>query len=420
MQYDHRNHYYSFAQGDYVMIIQSVDVFLLDCGLPRWRPVVCRVNTDEGISGFGEAAVAFDAGAQATYEMIKGISHYTIGADAMAHEAVWDKLYKSTFWAQGGGAVIFGAMSAIDTALWDIKGKALGVPLYKILGGKCFSDGGDLGAFTPDGLRCYASQLQFGWENGWGSAAMDEQLVHACVKAVSEGFDAIKINLITFDDHGKRMGFLRGPLRPEVRKMVHRRISKVREAIGDDVDIILENHGRTDAVSAIEIGSICEPYRILFMEEAATPLYPETMKIIRDRTSIPLAGGERLYSRWSFQNCFDLDAIQIAQPDIGTCGGITEAKKICDIAHTHDVGIQIHVCGSPISVAASLHLEASIPNFVIHECHVVNRSKATIELGVYDYAPVNGRIQIPELPGIGQELSEKAMQEAIASCTIKE
>ena len=390
------------------MKIVSVDVFLLNCGTTAWRPIVCRVNTDEGISGWGEASVGFDSGAPAAYAMIKDIAPMIIGMDAMAHEAVWDKLFKNTFWAQAGGTIIFSAISAIDTALWDIKGKALGVPLYKLLGGK-----------TSESLRCYASQLQFGWGNNMGRAVTDEELVAACEKAVDEGFDAVKINFITFDDEGGRVGFLRGPIPIKYRKMIERRAEAVRRAIGPDVDLIVENHARTDAVSTVEMCDILEPYGIMFMEEVDTPLNPQVMRIIRDRTNIPLAGGERIFSRWGYVNFFNDDTIQIAQPDIGTCGGISEAKKICDMAHVHDVGVQIHVCGSPISIAASLHMEASIPNFVIHEHHVINRAQMNIDLGVYDYVPVKGRAFVPDLPGIGQELSEKAMKEALASCTVK-
>lgn len=390
------------------MKIVSVDVFLLNCGTKDWRPIVCRVNTDEGISGFGEASVGFDSGAPASYAMICDIAPLIIGMDAMAHEAVWDRLFRQTFWAQSGGVVVFSAISAIDMALWDIKGKALGVPLYKLLGGK-----------TSENLRCYASQLQFGWGNNMGKAVTDEELVCACEQAVEEGFDAVKINFITFTDEGERLGFLRGPIPARFKKMIERRAKAVRCAVGEDVDILVENHARTDAVSAVEMSRILEPYGIMFIEEAATPLNANNMRIIRENTSIPLAGGERIFGRWGFMRFFQDDTIQIAQPDIGTCGGITEAKKICDMAHAYDVGVQIHVCGSPISIAASLHMEASIPNFVIHEHHVINRSNMNIELGIHDYAPVRGKLAIPELPGIGQELSEKAMREALASCTVK-
>lgn len=392
------------------MKITSVDVFLLNCGTTAWRPIVCRVNTDEGISGYGEASVGFDSGAPAAYAMIKDIAPLVLGMDAMAHEAVWDKLFRDTFWAQAGGTVMFSAISAIDTALWDIKGKALGVPLYKLLGGK-----------TSDGLRSYASQLQFGWGDNMGRAVTDEELTEACLKAVDEGFDAVKINFITFNDEGGRVGFLRGPISSKIKRMIERRVAAVRNAIGPDVDIIVENHARTDAVSGVEMAQLLEPYGIMFMEEVATPLNLDALKTIRQSTGIPQAGGERVFSRWAYKELFINDCIQIVQPDIGTCGGISETKKICDMAHAFDVGVQTHVCGSPISIAASLHMEASIPNFVIHEHHVINRSRMNIDLGIYDYVPdEHGKIHTPELPGLGQELSDWAIRNALASCTVKE
>ncbi len=385
------------------MVITSVDVYLLDCGTTSWRPIVCRVNTDEGISGFGEASIGFDSGAPAAYAMIKDIAPLIIGMDPMAHEVVFDKLFCQTFWGQTAGVVVMGAISAIDTALWDIKGKALGVPLYQILGGK-----------FREGLRCYASQLQFGWGYGMGRAAKTEELVEASVKAVEEGFDAIKINFITFTPDGGRVGFLRGPIPYDIQKLIVERLEAVRKAVGERVDIIVENHARTDAVSAVEMCRLIEPYRIMYIEEVATPLCLQTFKTIRQKTNIPLAGGERIFSRQNYINYFKEDAIQIVQPDIGTCGGISEAKKISDMAHGFDTGVQIHVCGSPISIAASLHLEASIPNFVIHEHHVINRSKMNIDLGTHDYQPVDGYCAVPELPGLGQELSEQAMAGALA------
>jgi L-alanine-DL-glutamate epimerase-like enolase superfamily enzyme len=136
------------------------------------------------------------------------------------------------------------------------------------------------------------------------------------------------------------------------------------------------------------------------------------MKKIADKLDIPLATGERTYTRWGFLPFLENGSIAVIQPDIGNCGGITECKKICDMAHVYDVGVQTHVCSSPISVAVSLHLEAAIPNFVIHEHHIINTTATNIELGKYNYQPVNGYLDIPSLPGIGQELSEYALKTA--------
>lgn len=387
------------------MKIKNVEIFLLDGGRPGWRPIVCRVNTDEGLYGYGEASVGFDAGALGSVGMLRELAPLCIGMDPMSNEAVWDHLFHDSFWGQGGGVIAFSAISAIDTALWDIRGKALNSPIWKLLGGQVRSN-----------LRAYASQLQFGW--GTEGMVFDrgfrpEDLAEHAAKAVSEGFDAIKINFITYDENGNRLGFLRGPIPLRIRHMIESRLQAVRDAIGPDVDLLLENHGRTDGVSAVELAKIAEPYGVMFMEEPSTPFLLQTCEQIHEKSPIPIAGGERVFGRWNYLNLFQHNAIQIAQPDIGTCGGITEAKKICDMAHAFDIGIQTHVCGSPISIAASLQLECVLPNFVIHEQHVTNRSEANRSLGLYDYQPVNGKCSIPELPGLGQKLSEKAIATAL-------
>lgn len=393
------------------MKIERVNVFLLDGGTPGWRPIVVRVDTDEGIQGFGEASVGFDTGASSAFAMIQEVAPFVIGMDPMATEAIWNEMYTKTFWAQGGGTIMFSAISAIDMACWDIKAKALQVPLYKILGGKCHEK-----------LRAYASQLQFGW--GKDGMVFDhgyktEDLVDSAEKAVSEGFDAIKVNFITYDAHGGRLGFLKGPIRPEIKRLIVERVKAVREAIGPDVDILVENHGRTDAVSAVEMSELIAPYNIMFMEEACTPMNLQVLSTIRQRSTIPMAGGERVYGKYHYANLIKNDAYQIYQPDLGTCGGITEALKIAAMADSVDATVQLHVCGSPIVIAASLQVEAALSNFVIHEHHVTNRSERNIRLGKYDYQPEKGYCSIPELPGIGQELSDWAYEHALATAVVK-
>ena len=387
------------------MVIKNIELYLLDGGRPGWRPIVCKVNTDEGISGYGEASVGFDAGAMGSFGMLMELAPMCIGMDPMANEQIWDHLFHNSFWGQGGGVIAFSAISALDMAMWDIRGKVFQAPLWKLLGGK-----------RNPRLRAYASQLQFGW--GKDGMVFDrgfrpEDLAEHARKAVEEGFDAVKINFITYDENGNRLGFLRGPISLKTARMIDKRIRVVRDAVGRDVDILLENHGRTDGVSASMLAEIAKPYDIFFMEEPCTPFLIQTSKKIHKESGIPIAGGERVFGRWNYLNLLKENALQVIQPDVGTCGGITEAKKICDMAHAFDVGVQLHVCSSPIGIAAALQLEAVLPNFVIHEHHVTNRSQDNISLGIYDYQPVKGFCEIPDLPGIGQELSEKAIRTSL-------
>ena len=381
------------------MKITKVDVMLVDVNPqdnPGWEPVVCRVYTDEGIYGDGEAALAYGHASRAAFGMIQDLAKLIIGMDPLANEVIWEKLYKSTFWGQNGGPVVFAGISAIDIALWDIKGKHYNEPVYKLLGGK-----------MRNRLRCYASQLQFGWGEKKTPAITVEDYVNNAKKAVAEGYDAIKIDFFTFAPDGHRFNAEETTRvqDPAHVNMVVDRLAAVREAIGPDVDIIMENHSYIDAQVAVQLGRLAEKFNVLFFEEPTTP-NPKMNKFVADRVRIPIAQGERIYSRWGYAPYFEDGSIQLIQPDLGTCGGITEGKKICDMAHVYDVGVQVHVCASPLCTAAALQLEAAIPNFTIHEHHVYNRYAYNKAMCIYDYQPENGYITIPDRPGLGNELSE--------------
>lgn len=386
------------------MKVVSIDVFALKHRgnhQASLRAVVCRINTDSGISGYGECGLSYGRGSEAGFHMIKELAPLIIGHDPMRNEYLWESMFKDTFWGQAGGAIYYAAMSAIDMALFDIKCKALNVPAYQLLGGK-----------QRDTLRCYASQLQLGWVDDnaldFRIARTPEDFANEARIAVAEGYDAIKTDFLFLGPNEKSLGILP---RKSV-DVIIARIKATREAVGPDVDIIIENHSNTDALSATIIGQAAAEYGIMYYEEVATPLNTSVMKNVARKVNIPIANGERLYTRWGYLQFLLDDSIQVVQPDICLCGGITEAKKICDLAHIFDATVQLHVCGSPITLAAALQLEAAIPNFCIHEHHVINKLMYNRELGKYDYAPENGKISIPDLPGFGQELSAYAIQQA--------
>jgi L-alanine-DL-glutamate epimerase-like enolase superfamily enzyme len=219
--------------------------------------------------------------------------------------------------------------------------------------------------------------------------------------------DAIKVDFFTFKPEagGYTDKDRTGLIDPKTLRTIVDRVRVTRETVGPDVDIIIENHSYLDANTAIQFAQAIEPYNIMYFEEPNTP-DPDTAVRLAEKINIPIASGERIYTRWQYEKYFEKNALHVAQPDIGTCGGITEVKKICDLAYIHDAAIQVHICGTPICVAAGLHVEAAIPNFVIHEHHQCNLLPDHIKLCKYDYQPVNGKYKVPELPGIGQELSD--------------
>lgn len=394
------------------MKITSVDVMQVPSGNAgssrgAWSPVICRINTDEGISGFGEAGLAYGKGWRAGFGMIQDFAEVIIGMDPMKIELIWETIFRKTFWGMGGGTVVNAAISAIDIALWDIKGKALNVPVYQLLGGK-----------TNEKLRVYASQLQFNWGSKINKQTLIEPEEYAEVTraVMSEGYDSIKVDPIIFSDQtdGKGPWKITGPLQNKVIRTVYNRIAAMRKAGGDDLDIIIEMHSNTDTTAAIQIGQALEDLRIFYYEEPCHPLNVENMLEIKNNVKIPIASGERIYTRWGFREFLEKRALQVIQPDLCLCGGITEAKKICDMANTYDSTVQIHVCGSPISKAAALQIEAVLPNFIIHEHHQRALNPDSIATCLYDYQPVNGIYEIPDLPGIGQELTP----ETIKKCNI--
>lgn len=359
------------------------------------RPIIIKVDTDEGISGLGEVGLAYGAAGHAGAAVIKDLAQYVLGRDPFDTERVWNDFLTQTFWGQGGGTVLFSGISAIDTALWDIKAKSLGVPLYKLLGGKVQED-----------LRVYASQIQFTWnEPERRMLTKTEEYAASAQKAVSEGYDCVKVDVLAVDKDGNKITTTRGAIPYEIIKLGAERVRAIREAIGENVDIIVENHGNTDMESGIEFAKAIEEYRILYYEEINTPLNAKLTKLAKEKINIPLAAGERIYSRYGYLPFLEDRSLDLLQPDIGSCGGISEFKKISDAAFIYDVGIQAHVAGTAIAEAVAVNAEISIPNFVIHEHHQKAFLDEYRELVTVDYQPVNGRYKPLETPGVGIDIT---------------
>ncbi|ECA4735821.1 mandelate racemase/muconate lactonizing enzyme family protein [Salmonella enterica subsp. enterica serovar Lerum] len=366
-------------------------------GLDLWRPIYVRIHTDEGISGMGEASLAYGTASEAIAPMIRILAErFLLGQDPNDTETLWEIMRQRSFWALGGGPVIFGAMSALDAALWDIKGRAAGLSVHRLLGAK-----------TPAPLRCYASQLHFGWTDESLMLNDPAEFRETAQIARAEGYDCVKLCPVYVDANGERIR-KRGVFTPAERKLARSRMEAVREGIGEECDIIIEWNSLTSTSGALQLADYFSDLNILFMEEPTHYNSPEAQIKVSRESSIPVATGERLYTRWGFLPYLQQGAIDMIQPDIGLVGGITEGMKIAHLAHAFDVGVQAHNCGSPLAIAMALQFEAAIPNFEIHEHHSFNLKSCNRELFEEDLQPVNGKIAVPVTPGFGMTLRKDA------------
>ncbi|KAJ9622822.1 hypothetical protein H2204_011431 [Knufia peltigerae] len=389
------------------MKVTRVEIF--DCHVtkndpqgPQFNPVLLRVHTDEGITGLGEVGLAYGSAAKGAVGILRDFAPFVIGSDPMNVEDCWEKLFRRTYWGMGGGPVVYGGISAYDIALWDIRGKKLNAPIWQLLGGK-----------TNDNLRTYASQIQFGWGDKHFMGTDPEHYAAAAKAALAEGYDSLKVDPLQVGADGYR-GYRAslkqhrfGLLYNHEVEMGAARIRAIREAVGPDVSIICEIHSLLGTNSAMQFAKAIEPYDIFYYEEPTNPLNTKSLKKVSEHTRIPVATGERSYTRWGFRDLLENQALGVVQPDVCLVGGITECKKVCDMANLYDATVQIHVCGGPVSTAAALQIEAVIPNFLIHEHHTWALKQCVRELCVNDYQPKNGKFEVPDAPGLGQELNDE-------------
>lgn len=373
------------------MKITDVEIYAVH--IPRtghaWNPVIVRINTDQGISGVGEVALAYGVGHTAGVGMVRNIAEqFLIGADPSRIEQLWDTVYRQTFWAQGGGPVVFGGLSGIDEALWDIKGKALGVPVYELLGGRCH-----------DQLWVYA--------NGWymGCATPDDYAT-AAKRVVSDGFTAMKFDPFAIGPDGVWV-YPKRALTRERADLAFDRVQAVRDAVGPKVEILVEVHGNLGTTSAIQMGKRLEALDPFFYEEPVDALNVECMRKVAENVDIPIAAGERLYTRYGFRQYIEGQILDILQPDLGLAGGITETKKIASYAETYNLHVQPHNCASPVATASAIQLDACIPNFIIQEIFPywpdANYALVTDALEHHIQA---SHLPVPTRPGLGIELNE--------------
>jgi galactonate dehydratase len=363
-----------------VVILMKISKFTLYKIPPRW--LFLKVETDEGISGWGEPIV--EGKADTVKACVEELSEYLIGKDPLRIEDLWQVMYRGGFYR--GGPIIMSAISGIEQALWDIKGKHYNMPVYEMLGGK-----------ARDKIRVYS----------WIGGDRPNDVAKAAKEKADAGFTAIKMNAT------EEMNYIDSFSKVEDTVS---RIAAVREAVGKDVGIGIDFHGRVHKTMAKILVKELEPYRPMFIEEPVLPENNEALREIALHTSCPIATGERQYTRWGFKQLLMDGYVDIIQPDLSHAGGILECKKIASMAEAFDVSVAPHCPLGPVALASSLQLDACTPNVIIQEqslgIHYNEGSDLLdylIDPAVFKYT--DGFVEIPNNPGLGIEVNEEFVKE---------
>ncbi len=351
---------------------------------PRW--LFLKVETDEGVTGWGEPVV--EGRARTVEAAVHELGEYVVGKDPSRINDLWQTLYRGGFYR--GGPILMSAIAGIDQALWDIKGKALGVPVYELLGGR-----------VRERMKTYR------WAGGDRPAELVEQ-----IRGYRElGFDTFKFN------GTEEMKLVDSP------RAVDRAVAKVaavREAFGDSVDFGVDFHGRVGAPMARALLRELEPFKPLFVEEPVLPEQAEYYPRLAAATSIPLAAGERMYSRFEFKRVLEAGGLAILQPDLSHAGGITECLKIAAMAEAYDVAIAPHCPLGPVALAACLQLDFVSHNAVLQEQSIGIHYNQGADLLDYvvnkdDFRCDNGDIRALPGPGLGVQVDEERLRHAHAN-----
>jgi galactonate dehydratase len=338
--------------------------------------VFLKLYTDDGLTGVGEGTVEWNE--LAVEACLRQTCGRIMGADPFRTEALWERLYRDSYWRND--LIINSAISAIDQACWDLKGKKLGVPVHALLGGK-----------RRERLRAYANA----WY--WGCTTPAE-FAEAAARVVAQGYTALK-----WDPFGDADMTLTGT----AMKAAVANVAAVRETVGPEVDLCIEVHGRLAPAWSIAMARRLAPFAPYFYEEPVPVENVEALVKVARAIDIPVATGERLCTKFAFQELLARQAVDIIQPDLCHAGGLTEVKKIAALAEANYVPVAPHNASGPIGTAAAVQLDAAIPNFLIQEYFVAQASwiDEVVEGGP---RVVNGEIVVPERPGLGVELHEEA------------
>ncbi len=343
-----------------------------------------KVETSNGLIGYGEASL--ESREQTTETAISELKRYLIGKDPTEIERHWQAMYRGSFWR--GGPVLCSAISGVDQCLWDLLGKSLGSPVFKLLGGPC-----------RDKVKTYTHV----------AGLTPEDLAENAKRMVNKGFKALKL----LTDGANSYDIISIPNKVEVMerrpiKQTLARVAAVRNAVGEGIDLMLDAHGRLDPATASILASELEPYDLLFFEEPVPPDSLGALQRVAEKSKVPIAAGERCYTKFGFWDLIQSRAVDVIQPDLCHAGGITECKKIASIAECNYISISPHNPNSPLATAVSLHLDFSTPNFLIQEMipNDIGPRKGVLKKPL-EFE--DGYLKLPMGPGFGVELDEDSL-----------
>ena len=351
-----------------------------------------RLYTDQGLTGDGEAVDATSGAAG----IVAGFRMFLMNQDPLNVESIWERIRTSGIFGGAQAGQYVTALTAVEIALWDLTGKALGVPIWQLMGGKMrdrirvYIDSGTDNRNDPN-AQAFIAQIV---ENGWTMAKID----------VDDARDPARFDRVNWTANNA-----------EIEHMIDK-VAFIRESLPKSIELAADMHGRYDLGTAKRFAREVEPFKLVWLEEPVPPENIDAMRDVRQSTHTPICCGENLYMRWGFRELLEKQAVDIIMPDVQKCGGLAEAKKIADLAHTYYIPIAPHCQASPIGMMAACHAMATVPNFLVQEWHWghpaerLTRWKQYVQEG--DIIQ-KGHITVPDRPGIGLTLNEDGMKKMV-------
>lgn len=361
------------------MKIAKISTLVVNARMRNW--VFVKVETDQpGLYGWGECTLEWKT--KGVVGSVEDLSALLIGQDPRRIEHLWQIMHRQYFWR--GGITNYSAMSGIDQALWDIKGKELGQPVCNLLGGP-----------VRDTLRFY-DHLGGGTLEGMYKTVEPTEFAERILQSVEKGFTAVKAMPIPVAEYIESASTL---------KRAARCVEAMRNAAGDDIDIMLDLHARTTPAAAIQFGRLLADFNLYWYEEPCWPEHVDGLAEVARALPFPIATGERLTGRWEFRELLEKRACAIIQPDVSHCGGISETRRIAAMAETYMISVACHNPLGPVSTAASTHIGFATPNYLIQE--MVRADVPWRNDIVSEFIPLeSGQCSAPTRPGLGIEINE--------------